>query len=541
MNELPLHKTSIVCTIGPASSSPRVLERMTKAGMRVARLNLAHGDYDTHRQTIAAIRGAAERLGRRVTLLADLPGPKLRVGKLRAEVVELRRGQLVRLVAVGAGDAAADAGSKRDGSAGSVSPASGADGLSGADSLLDIPLSLPALPASLKPGDDIFLNDGLIQLRVQQVATVAASAAPLPDGQPLSALATQGAGGPGPREAGDLAPQEPGSPGPREAIARVVVGGELRYRDGINFPGMDLGISAFTEDDRELLAFAIAEGVEAIGVSFVQGPADITAVRACAQQLGGGPFLIAKIERSQAVERIDAILEQADGVMVARGDLGVDLPIDRIAIVQKLLIGRANALGKPVITATQMLESMTHNRRPTRAEVADVSNAILDGTDCVMLSEETAMGQFPVDAVSVMARIAATAERYREGLRRPAADATSVPEVLAQEAATTAERLRARYIVVPTESGATARSVARLRPEAWIIAFSPHERTCQRLHFSRGVHPVHVPEAARVTLVGSSVDWPFVARRWVRERGLRPGLAVLIQGNNRLEVIDLGD
>ncbi len=487
MSALPKHKTRIVCTIGPASKAPYVLERMIRRGLNVARLNLAHGDFDSHRATIAAIRAAADRVGKRVTLLADLPGPKLRVGRLNTEVAELRRGQLVRLIGRDLAEEASAA-------------------VSGAKTSLDIPLSLPSIPVSLKAGDDVFLNDGLIQLRIQQITE---------------------------------APRDCYTP-TRAAIARVVVGGELRYRDGISLPGIDLGISAFTDRDRELLAFALAEGVEAVGVSFVQGPDDVAAVRSCAHALGCNPFIIAKIERSHAVNCIDSILALADGLMVARGDLGVDMPIDQIAIVQKLLISRANAAGKPVITATQMLESMTQNRRPTRAEVSDVSNAILDGTDCVMLSEETAMGQFPVDAVSVMARVAASAERYKEGMRRPAADGHTVPKVLAQEAAATAERLGARYIIVPTETGATARSVARLRPQAWIIAFSPFEDVCHRLQFSRGVHSVFVPEAARAPMVGSSVDWHFVARRWFRLQKLKPGLAVVIQGNNRLEVIDLG-
>ena len=501
MPALPKHKTRIVCTIGPASKAPRTLERMIRGGLNVARLNLAHGDFASHRATIAAIRAAADRVGKRVTLLADLPGPKLRVGQLEVEVAELRRGQIVRLVGLDVAEgpsigASATGGTITDGS---TAPS---------DSLatLDIPLSLPSMPASLKTGDDIFLNDGLIQLRIQKITDA-------PSGCTTPA---------------------------RVAIARVVVGGELRYRDGISLPGIDLGISAFTDRDRELLAFALGEGVEAVGISFVQGPDDVAAVRTCANALGCDPFIVAKIERSHAVACIDSILALADGLMVARGDLGVDMPIDQIAVVQKLLISRANAAGKPVITATQMLESMTQNRRPTRAEVADVSNAILDGTDCVMLSEETAMGQFPVDAVTVMAHVAESAERYKEGMRRPPADARSVPEVLAQEAAATAELLGARYVIVPTETGSTARSVARLRPQAWIIAFSPFEEVCHRLQFSRGVHSVFVPDAARAPMVGSSVDWHFVARRWFSLQKLKPGLAVVIQGNNRLEVIDLG-
>ena len=515
MTSLPKHKTRIICTIGPASQAPRTLERMIRNGMNVARLNLAHGDFESHRATIAAIRAAAERVGNRVTLLADLPGPKLRVGRLSAEEVDLKRGRLVRLVALDA-------------------PLGRPTNISSPvidDDLLEIPLTLPSLPASLKAGHDIFLNDGLIQLRIQANSRSAAGASS--GGAGASADA---------RGLGDGA-----------GIARVLVGGILRSRDGIALPGVDLGISAFTERDRELLAFALEAGVEAVGVSFVQGPDDLLAVRNAANALGFEPFIVAKIERSQAVEHIDAILAVADGLMVARGDLGGDIPIVRIAVGQKLLISRANAAGRPVITATQMLESMTENRRPTRAEVTDVANAILDGTDCVMLSEETAMGQYPVEAVAVMARVADSTERHLDTTQRPPADASSVRGVLAEEAVATAERLNARYIVVPTETGTTARTIARLRPRSWIVAFSPFEKTCQRLQFSRGVSPVFVPEAAGtrrampLTAFGAfpitcdEVDWHSVARRWFREQGLRPGLAVVIQGNNRLEVIDLLD
>ena len=492
---LSSHKTRIVCTIGPASQAPRTLERMLRQGMDVARLNLAHGDFESHRATIAAVRAAAERVGRRVAVMADLPGPKLRVGKLAGEVVHLKRGQVVRLVAAAAG--------------GDARPKDAA--------LLAIPLPLERIPTTLKARDDVFLNDGLIQLRV------------------LSG--------------GDS----------HEASARVVVGGELRSRDGMSFPGLDLGISAFTDRDRELLAFALDQGVDAVAVSFVQGPEDITAVRAAAVALGRDPFLVAKIERARAVERIDDILEVTDALMVARGDLGVEIPIERVAVAQKLLIGRANAAGRPVITATQMLESMTENRRPTRAEVTDVTNAVLDGTDCVMLSEETAMGMFPVEAVAVMSRVTTATERHLPNTSRPPADAQTVRGVLAEEAADTAERLDARYIMVPTETGTTARAIARLRPRAWIVAFSPFAETCQRLQFSRGVYPVYVPEAvhrrsaplrpgadvapqeAEITLSCTEIDWHGIARRWVTAEKLKPGLAVMIQGNNRLEVIDLAD
>jgi pyruvate kinase len=505
MTSLAKHKTRIICTIGPASQAPRTLERMIRNGMNVARLNLAHGEFESHRDTIVAIRAAAERVGQRVALLADLPGPKLRVGRLAVDEVDLKRGRLVRLVAL-------DTPLGRPPSV--SSPMTD-------DEPLEIPLTLPSLPASLKAGHDVFLNDGLIQLRIQG-----------------ESLFSDGAHS---RGSGDRASGDARSRGSSAGIARVLVGGVLRSRDGIALPGVDLGISAFTTRDHELLAFALEAGVEAVGVSFVQDPDDVLAVRNAANALGFDPFIVAKIERSQAVEGIDAILAVADGLMVARGDLGVDIPIERIAVVQKLLISRANAAGRPVITATQMLESMTENRRPTRAEVTDVANAILDGTDCVMLSEETAMGQYPVEAVAVMARVADSTERHLRTTKRPPADASSVRDVLAQEAVATAERLHARYIIVPTDTGTTARAIARLRPRSWIVAFSPYEEVCQRLQFSRGVHPVFVPDAARAPMVGSCVDWHFVARGWFRERGLRPGLAVVIQGNNRLEVIDLVD
>ena len=230
------------------------------------------------------------------------------------------------------------------------------------------PSPSPPFPQSVKPGDTLFLNDGYIQLEVAGVSG-------------------------------------------NEVLCTVRVGGELRSRKGLNLPGIDLGIGAFTERDRECLRFALENGVDIVSQSFVERAADIEAVRKAAADLGRRPFIIAKIERAGALDRIDEILEAADGIMIARGDLGVEVPIEQIAVVQKRLMRLANMAAKPVITATQMLESMTDNRRPTRAEATDVANAIFDGTDCVMLSEESAMGKYPVDAVVMLARIAASAER----------------------------------------------------------------------------------------------------------------------------------
>ena len=338
---LPTHKTKIVCTIGPACDNQETLEAMIRAGMNVARLNFSHGDFSMHAGSIARIRTAARAVERRVAVMADLPGPKMRIGKLAEEPIELKNGDPFSLSTEEiAGD------SKR------------------------VSVSYTRLHEVVKTGDTLFLNDGLIQLEVLQVN-------------------------------GSL------------VECRVVVGGELRSRKGLNLPGIDLGLSAFTDHDRDCLRFALEHGVDAVSQSFVENAADLQAVRSAARALGYSPFIIAKIERSRALSNLDAILDAADGVMIARGDLGVEVPIEQIAVVQKQLTRKANLLGKPVITATQMLESMVDHRRPTRAEATDVANAILDGTDCVMLSEESAMGQYPVEAVAMLAKIATTIEPCR--------------------------------------------------------------------------------------------------------------------------------
>ncbi len=467
-------KTKIVCTIGPASQDAQTLQHMIRAGMNVARLNFSHGDLTSHGQVIEAIRAAARATGKRVAIMADLPGPKLRVGQLAEEPIELLHGEeLVLTTEELLGD--------RD----------------------RVSVSFAGLPSVVSAGDTLFLNDGLIQLTVLGVAA-------------------------------------------QEVRCRVQTGGELRSRKGLNLPGVDLGISAFTEHDHECLRFAMAQGVDAVSQSFVATAEDVRAVRAAAQALGHSPFVIAKIERRGALDNLAAILELADGIMVARGDLGVEIPIERMAVVQKDLMERANSLGKPVITATQMLLSMVQQRRPTRAEATDVANAILDGTDCVMLSEESAMGRYPVDAVSMLARIAIATEPYRRdrGLRKVLKenvrqDQVSVVDVLALSVERTVERASPVAVVTPTRSGATARSVARFRLPVWITAFSPSESTCQALQFSYGVQPVRVD--------AELADWTTLARDWLRDAGLTSGLAVLTQGpsaenpcgNHRMEIVEL--
>jgi pyruvate kinase len=471
---LPSNKTKIVCTIGPASESPEIMEQMIGAGMNVARLNFSHGDFASHQKVIEKLRAAAKRAGRRVAIMGDLSGPKMRIGQLAEEPIELNPGDTFTLTTE---DIVGD--TRR------------------------VSVSFKRLPKAVKSGEQLFLNDGLIQLQVIKV------------------------------EGNDVSCQ-------------VQVGGELRSRKGLNLPGIDLGIRAFTDRDHDCLKFAMENGVDAVSQSFVETAADIHAVREAAAPLGHPPFIIAKIERSGALNHMDEILEAADGIMVARGDLGVEIPIEQIAVVQKRLMHKANRLGKPVITATQMLESMTSNRRPTRAEATDVANAILDGTDCVMLSGESAMGQYPVEAVGMLARIAAEIEptrpgyRLREALKTYGRDGNvTLTDLIALSVELTLERVTPAVVIVPTLSGAAARNVARFRFPAWIAAVSPTEDTCQALQFSYGVYPVHEPDYPE--------SWNLFAREWVRTHSLKGNLAVLAEGpspkhpeaNHRMELIDL--
>ena len=471
---LPPNKTKLVCTIGPASAAPEILRQMLQAGMNVARLNFSHGDFAWHQTTIANLRLAARMVGKCVTIMADLPGPKIRIGQLAHEPIELKHGDAFTLTT---------------------------------DEILGNPqrvfVSFPSLPAVVKPGDCLFLNDGNIQLAVVKVAG-------------------------------------------NDVACRVLVGGELRSRKGLNLPGIDLGVSAFTEHDHDCLKFALENGVDAVSQSFVETAADVDAVRQAAAKLGQHPFIIAKIERAGALIHVAEIMKAADGIMIARGDLGVESPLEQIAMVQKQLINRANRLGKPVITATQMLESMVDHSRPTRAESTDVANAILDGTDCVMLSEESAMGKFPVEAVNMLARIAAATEPSRTAVRvrdpfvdYDRAGDLHLMDLISRNVQQTVAHLAPTAVIVPTATGYTARMVARFKLPVWIAAVSPNAATCQGLQFSYGVAPVHAPEHPH--------DWNAFAKCWVHSAGLAEGLIVLTEGpspdnpaaNPRLEIIDL--
>ena len=470
---LAAQKTKIVATIGPASESPEMLRRLILAGLSVARLNFSHGEFSHHAEVIKRIRGAADETGRRVTIMADLPGPKMRLGKIDPEPIQLSVGDHFRLT-------------NEDivGNAQRVS------------------MTFADLPRVVKPGNRLYLNDGLVQLVVDRVSG-------------------------------------------NDVECTVAVGGELRSRKGLNLPGIDLGISAFTERDRACLKFALGEGVDALSQSFIESAADVNAVRNAAAELGYRPFIIAKIERADALEHYDEILAATDGVMVARGDLGVEVPIESIATLQKQLIAKANLAGKPVITATQMLESMATSRLPTRAEATDVANAILDGTDCVMLSAESAMGKYPEEAVAMLAKIAAFTESHRPSaflrVRRELAevppDPTTGPDRMTSVMERALETVPCDLVLVPTRSGSTARLVSRLKPPVWLVAPSPDRGVCQGLAFSYGVHAVEN--------VDEDSDWRDFIERWLRAQHLSAKRVLLIAGpsprnpqaNHRIELM----
>ena len=467
---LPSHKTKIVATIGPASNSPEMLQSLIRAGVNVARLNFSHGSFDQHAEVIARIRAASRVTDRRVAIMADLPGPKMRLGTIDPEPIHLDAGDAFTLTS--------------DDVVGNARRAS---------------MSFEPLPRVVKPGDRLFLNDGLVQLLVDQVEG-------------------------------------------KEVHCTVAVGGELRSRKGLNLPQIDLGISAFTDRDRECLKFALGCGVDAVSQSFVESAADVETVRAAAAALGRNPFLIAKIERYESIRRFDEILAAADGIMVARGDLGVEVPIEEMAILQKQLISKANLAGKPVITATQMLESMTSSRLPSRAETTDVANAILDGTDCVMLSGESATGKFPNESVMMLAKIAAFTEMHRPKttltMRREMGDILVNPKAMLVNRAL--ELTPCDAVLVPSHDGSTARAVARWRAPVWVVAAGSEPAAMQGLAFSYGVHAIDLEEEL--------ADWRGYAQHLLSELGLPCKQVLLVAGpsprnpeaNQRLELMVFG-
>lgn len=412
-----MRRTRIVATIGPASASAEILDRLVAAGMDVARLNFSHGSREWHGEVIRRIRDGQARWERPVAIVQDLQGPKLRLGPFEGGRAELETGAAFTLTPRPVpGDAARAT------------------------------LAEPGALATLAPGDDVWMNDGLVQLRVEAV------------------------------EGG-------------EARCRVLAGGEVGDRRGVSLPGWQPA-SCLTAKDRDDLRFGVAEGVDYVAVSFVRSGADLGEVRRLLAEQGADLPVIAKVECREAVANLGEIVALADGVMVARGDLGVAVPLEEVPLIQKAVIRQARAARVPTIVATQMLESMVERRRPTRAEVSDVAGAIFDGADALMLSAETATGRHPVEAVAVMARVAERAEQGalgRPAERRRPDEAVGVPRAIADAACQAARDLRARAIVAFTRSGSTARLISQERPEAPIIALTPFPEIARRLALCWGV------------------------------------------------------
>jgi pyruvate kinase len=425
-----MRRAKVVCTLGPASCDATTIADLAAAGMDVARLNFAHGDYDVHARLIKTVRDVSQQCGRAIAVLQDLAGPKIRIGPLaRHEPVELTPGATVRLRP---GD---DEGNEK------------------------LLYTTVDLSGDVGIRETILLADGLIELRVESV-----------EGQDI--------------------------------VCRVIAGGLLGEKKGINVPGSRLSVPALTDKDIADLEFGLEHGVDYIALSFVRSVRDVRLlrerIRVWSQRHGGqgsDTLIVAKLEKPQAIESLEDILGAADVVMVARGDLGVELPPERVPAIQKTIIqaGRRNRV--PVITATQMLESMTEHPRPTRAEASDVANAVLDGTDALMLSAETASGEYPVQSVNMMCRIISQAEAIAHELprRRRGNEALPIPEVIAESVARAADLLDLKAIAVFTKGGSTARLVSAYRPRCPIYGLAPDARTRARMALYWGVTPIDSP------------------------------------------------
>jgi pyruvate kinase len=456
---LKRRRTRIVATVGPASQEMGVLEELIRAGVDVFRLNLSHGDHNGHRAVYQRIRAASSRTGEPVAVLADLCGPKIRVGRFRDGHIDLAAGERVTVTT-------------RD--------VVGEPGL--------IPSQYAALAGDVRPGDRILLDDGLLELRVESVA------------------------------------------GP-DVSCTVVNGGVLKDRKGMNLPGVAVSAAALTDKDRDDARFAVGLGVDLLALSFVRRAADVRDLKELIASLGQNTPVIAKIEKPEALAALDEILDLADGIMVARGDLGVELPPEAVPIAQQDLVLRARHKNRPVIVATQMLESMVANPRPTRAEVSDVSGAVFSGADAVMLSAETSVGAHPVQAVRMMDRVARQVEnwQWQEGAfgsitRAAVPDQPPLPLRLAvaRSTAQLSRDLRVRAVVVRTRSGTSATVVSATRPAAPVLALTADASVCRRLNLLWGVIPRQLGAA--------DFEHPqATARRLVRDLGLgSPGDFLLL-------------
>ncbi len=421
-----MKSTKIVCTIGPASQDEKTLQKLVEAGMDVARMNMSHGSYDFHKTTIENVRKVSETTGKFVGILLDLQGPKIRTGRQSKDVIELKKGDELRLTT---------------------------EDIVGNWEMLSI--NYKPLPDEARPGEKILLDDGNIELKIKSIDN-------------------------------------------RIIRCEIMNGGMIRSFRGINLPDTPLSTPALTEKDIADLNFGIENEIDFIALSFVRQAADITGLRKRVEAMGKEAFIISKIEKPEAITNIDAIIAESDGIMVARGDLGAETSAQDVPILQKEIILKCNTAHKPVITATQMMESMISKPKPTRAEANDVANAIFDGTDAVMLSGETAMGEFPVETVTVMTNIAERTEEVidhnavTERIYDLAGDSEDSSDALCYSASTLCNTLDPGFMVAFSKTGNTIKSISKYRPSKPILGMSPDNKVLRQLTLYRGVYGIHI-------------------------------------------------
>ena len=417
-----LKKTKIVCTQGPSTEKPGVIDALIANGMNCARFNFSHGDHEEHLGRINMVREAAKKAGKVISLILDTKGPEMRLGEFKDGKVMLEKGNKFTLTY---------------------------DDEPGDETHVSV--NHKGLYTEVKPGDTLLLSDGLVALKVDEIKG-------------------------------------------KDIVTTIQNSGKMSTRKRVAAPGVSLGLPPISEQDAKDIIFGCEQDMDFVAASFIQRPDDVLAIRKLIEEHNGRMEIIPKIENLEGVKNFDAILEVSDGIMVARGDLGVEVPAEDVPLIQKEIIRKCNAAGKPVIVATQMLDSMERNPRPTRAEVSDVGNAILDGTDAIMLSGETASGDYPVEAVSTMNRIAQRIEsslEYKElYVERGLHHLKSRTRAIAHATVQMAYELDVPAIITPTETGYTTKVVSKYRPKAAIVAYTPSEKALRQLNLRWGVYPV---------------------------------------------------
>lgn len=471
-----MKKTKIVCTLGPAADTKEIIRELILNGMNVARLNFSHGNHEEHAARIQRIKEVRKELGIPVAIMLDTKGPEIRTGDLIDGKVDLVTGEKTILTT---------------------------EVISGDEKRFSV--SYKNLPSEVSPGCRILIDDGLIQLEVEDVFD-------------------------------------------NEMVCNILNGGTMGSKKSINIPGMSVELPALTDKDRSDIIFGIQQKIDYVAASFVRKPHDVLEIRKVLERNGGDRIdIISKIENEEGVENIDRILNVSDGIMVARGDLGVEIPAEDVPLVQKSIIRKCNLVGKPVITATQMLDSMMRNPRPTRAEVGDVANAVFDGTDAVMLSGETAAGCYPVEAVKTMFNIVVNSEDSEEYARRKKPDhgELTITDAVSEGACQIAEQLNAQTIIAATSSGHTARMISKYRPDSGVLAVTDKVTTVRRLALVWGVNCIYTPEfgdtdSMIVDAVKKAVEQGYV--KFGDIAVVAAGVPLGVQGNtNMIKVHTVGN